>query len=164
MNNKPTIFDYLSQVFMIYGITVLILNIFCLIFGEAARDYSTIFSLGCSGLSVKTMLQFLLAIAVTIVFRFLFMTDLLIKKMSITARIIAMFIAVFLNIVAFVILCGWFPVNDPKAWAMFLISFAVSCTVSTGISVSREKYENRQLSEALQKLKEVGSADSQALM
>ena len=154
MNNKPTIFDYLSQVFMIFGITVLLLNIFCLIFGGSAKDFSTIFSLGNSGLSVKTTLQFLLAIAITIVFRFLFMTDLLIEKMSMTVRIIAMFIAVFLNIVVFIIMCKWFPVNDPKAWTMFLVSFAVSCTVSTAISICREKYENRQLSEALQKLKE----------
>lgn len=154
MNNKPTIFDYLSQVFMIFGISVLILNIFCLLFGGSAKDFSTIFSLGSSGLSVKTMLQFLLAIAITIVFRFTFMTDILIKKMSITARVITMFITVFLNIVVFVILCDWFPVNDPIAWTMFLISFAVSCTVSTLTSIYKEKYENRQLSEALQKLKE----------
>lgn len=154
MNNKPTIFDYLSQVFMIFGISILILNIFCLIFGESAKDFSTIFSLGSSGLSVKTMLQFLLAIAITIVFRFLFMSDLLINKMSITARIIAMFVAAFLNIMVFVILCDWFPINDPIAWTMFLVSFAVSCTVSTAISICKEKYENRQLSEALQKLKE----------
>ena len=154
MDNKPTISDYISQVFMIFGITVLLLNIFCLMFGESAKNFSTIFSLGSSGLSVKTMLQFLLAIAITIVFRFTFMTDFLIKKMSITARIIAMFAAVFLNIVVFVILCDWFPVNDPTAWTMFLISFAVSCTVSTAVSIFKEKYENRQLSEALQKLKE----------
>ena len=154
MNNKPTIFEYFSQVFMIYGITVLILNIFCLMFGEAARDYSTIFSLGCSGLSVKTMLQFLFAIAITIVFKFTFMTDLLIKKMSITTRVVTLFIAAFLNIVAFVILCDWFPVGDPLAWTMFIVSFTVSCTISTAISICKEKYENRQLSEALQKLKE----------
>lgn len=154
MNHKPTILDYLSQVFMIFGITIFLLNIFCLIFGESAKDFSAIFSLGSSGLGVKTALQFLLAIAITIVFRFTFMTDILIEKMSMTARIIAMFTAAFLNIVIFILLCHWFPVNNPTAWAMFLISFIVSCTVSTIISVCKEKYENRQLSEALQKLKE----------
>ena len=154
MSNKPTIFDYLSQVFMIFGISVLILNIFCLIFGGSAQDFSTIFSLGSSGLSVRTMMQFLLAIAVTILFRFLFMSDLLIKRMSMTARLIAMFAAAFLNIMVFVILCDWFPVNDPVSWTMFLVSFAVSCAVSTAVSVCREKYENRKLSEALRKLKE----------
>ena len=154
MDNKPTILDYLSQVLMIFGITVLLLNVFCLMFGESAKEFSEIFSLGSSGLSAKTMLQFLLAIAITIVFRFAFMTDVIIKKMPLAARIITMFTAVFLKIVVFIILCGWFPVNNPTAWVMFLISFAVSCSVSTVVSLFREKTENRKLAEALKKFKE----------
>ena len=154
MDNKPTIYDYLSQVFMTFGITLLLLNILCLMFGESAKEFSTIFTLGNSGLSVKTTFQFLLAIAITIVLRFTFMTDIVIKKMPLAARIIAMFTAVFLNIVVFIILCGWFPVNNPTAWVMFLISFAVSCSVSTVVSLFREKTENRKLAEALKKFKE----------
>ena len=154
MDKKPTVFDYLSQVFLIFGITVLLLNIFCLIFGEVARDFSEIFALGSKGLSVETMLQFLLAIAITITFRFIFMTDLIIKKMPITARIIMLFAAAFLNIVVFVIVCGWFPVNNLLAWIMFLISFAVSCTASTLVSMLWEKTENKRLAEALGKLRE----------
>lgn len=154
MDKKPTIFDYLSQVFMIFGITILLLNIFCLIFGEIAREFSAIFVLGSEGLSVETMLQFLLAIAITITFRFIFMTDLIIKKMPLLARIIVLFSASFLNIMVFIIVCGWFPVNNLLAWIMFLISFAVSCTASTLISILWEKTENKRLAEALDKLKE----------
>ena len=154
MDNKPTILNYLSQVFMIFGITVLLLNIFCLMFGESAKEFSTIFTLGDSGLSVKTMLQFLLAIAITIVLRFTFMTDIVIKKMPLAARIIAMFTTAFLNILVFIIVCGWFPVSNPTAWVMFLISFAVSCTVSTVVSLYNERTENRKLAEALKKFKE----------
>lgn len=154
MDKKPTIFDYLSQVFMIFGITILLLNIFCLIFGEIAMDISTIFALGSKGLSVETMLQFLLAIAITITFRSVFMTDLLIKKMPLSARIIVLFAASFLNIVVFVIVCGWFSVNNLLAWIMFIISFAVSCTLSTLISILLERTENKRLAEALNKLKE----------
>ena len=154
MDKKPTVFDYLSQVFMIFGITVLALNIFCLIFGETAKEFSTIFALGSEGLSVKTMLQFLLAIAITITFRAVFMTDLIIKKMPLTARIVVLFAATFLNIVIFVIVCGWFPINNLLAWIMFIISFAVSCTLSTLISILSERTENKRLAEALNKLKE----------
>ena len=154
MDKKPTIFDYLSQVFMIFGITILALNIFCLIFGESAREFSTIFALGNEGLSVKTMLQFLLAIAITITFRSIFMTDLIFKKMPLSARIIVMFAAAFLNIVIFVIVCGWFPVNNLLAWIMFIISFTVSCTASTLVSLLWERTENKRLAEALNKLKE----------
>ena len=139
---------------MIFGITVLTLNIFCLLFGDSARDFSTIFALGSEGLNVKTMLQFLLAIAITIVLRYIFMTDLIIKKMPLLARIITIFAAAFLNIVIFVILCGWFPVDNLMAWIMFLISFAISCTASTAVSIFKEKTENRRLEEALNRLKE----------
>ena len=154
MDNKPTILDYLTQVFMIFGIAVLTLNIFCLLFGDSAREISSIFTLGSAGLSVTTMLQFLLAIGITILFRFIFMTDILIKKMPLAARIIAMFAAAFLNIVVFVILCGWFPVDNLTAWIMFLISFAISCAASTAVSLLKEKMENRKLAEALNRLKE----------
>ena len=154
MDKKPTILDYLSQVFLIFGITVLLLNIFCLIFGETAKEFSAIFVLGSKGLSVETMLQFLLAIAITITFRFVFMTDLIIKKMPLPARIIMLFAASFLNIVVFIIVCGWFPVNNLLAWIMFLISFAVSCTASTLVSMLWEKTENKRLAEALDKLRE----------
>ena len=154
MDNKPTIFDYLSQVFMIFGIAVLTLNIFCLLFGDSAREISAIFTLGSAGLTVTTSFQFLLAIGITILFRFIFMTDILIKKMPLAARIITMFAAAFLNIMVFVILCGWFPVDNLMAWIMFLISFTVSCAVSTAVSLLKEKMENRKLAEALNRLKE----------
>ena len=154
MDNKPTILDYLSQAFMIFGIAVLTLNIFCLLFGDSAREISTIFALGSAGLTVTTSFQFLLAIGITILFRFIFMTDILIKKMPLAARIITMFAAAFLNIMVFVILCGWFPVDNIMAWIMFLISFAISCAVSTAVSLLKEKMENRKLAEALNRLKE----------
>lgn len=154
MDNKPTILDYLSQVFMIFGIAVLTLNIFCLLFGDSAREISSIFTLGSGGLTVTTSFQFLLAIGITILFRFIFMTDFIIKKMPLAARIITMFAAAFLNIMVFVILCGWFPVDNIMAWIMFLISFAISCAVSTAVSLLKEKMENRKLAEALNRLKE----------
>lgn len=154
MDNKPTILGYLTQVFMIYGIAVLTLNIFCLLFGDSAQEISTIFALGSGGLTVTTSFQFLLAIGITILFRFIFMTDILIKKMPLAARIIIMFAAAFLNIVVFVLLCGWFPVDNPMAWMMFLISFVISCTASTAVSIFKEKTENRRLAEALDRLKE----------
>ena len=154
MDKRPTIFDYLSQVFAIFGITVALLNIFCLLFGESAKEFSTIFSLGGAGLSVKTIFQFLLAIGITIILRFLFMTDMFIKRMQLGARVFFLFLAVFINIVIFVVLCNWFPINDPVTWAMFLISFAISCTVSILISTLKERAENHRLTEALKEYKE----------
>ena len=62
MDKKNGLLDYLAQVFMNFGITVVILNVFCMIFGEEAQTMSTLFQLGGDGLAVATMMQFLLII------------------------------------------------------------------------------------------------------
>lgn len=154
MDKKMTVFDYLSQVFMIFGVTIALLNGFCLLFGESAQDYSTIFRLGSAGLSVPTMLQFLLAIACIITLRFVFMTDAVIRNMPLPLRIVLLFAGAFAVILGFIFVCGWFPASNPSAWLMFILCFAASCGISTLISVLNERMENRKLAEALRKKKE----------
>jgi uncharacterized protein YacL len=154
MDKRFTVFGFLAQVFMIYGITTGLLNIFCMIFGSSAKDYSTMFSLAGDGISVATSLQYLLAITIVIILRMVFMSDALIKNMPLGARIAAMFVSVFAVVIAFVFLFGWFPANDPVAWAMFVVCFAVSCAVSVFVSMLSERQENRRLEEALKRVKE----------
>lgn len=154
MDKRFTLFGFLAQVFMIYGIIIALLNIFCLLFGSEAAGYSTIFSLANAGLSVATSMQFLLAITIVIALRLVFMTDTLIKNMPLGVRIAALFVSGFAVIIAFVFLFGWFPVDDPLAWIMFLICFPVSCTVSVVISTAAERQENRKLDDALKRIKE----------
>lgn len=154
MDKRSTIFGFLSQVFMIYGITTGLLNIFCMIFGNDAVGYSNIFSLAGAGVSVATSLQFLLAVTIVIVLRVVFMTDILIKDMKLPVRIASMFISVFAVVVAFVFVFGWFPADDPLAWVMFIVCFAVSCAASVTVSTIAERQENRRLEDALKRVKE----------
>lgn len=154
MDKNFSLLKYLSHVFMIYGITSGLLNIFCILFGTSAYGFSTIFSLGNSGVSVTTSFQFLLAVSIIVGLRFVFMTDILIKKMPLSARIITMFAGAFATILAFIFIFGWFPADMPIAWIMFIVCFIISCTVSTIISVIAEKQENRRLEEALKRYKE----------
>lgn len=154
MDRDFSVLKYLSQVFMIYGITTGLLNIFCIIFGDSAHGLSSIFSLGNAGVGVAASLQFLLAVSIVVGLRAVFMTDILIKKMPLAARIIAMFTGTFAVMTAFIFLFDWFPANFPAAWILFIVCFIVSCTVSTLISVLAEKQENRRLEEALKRYKE----------
>ena len=154
MDKRFTVFGFLGQVFMIYGITTGLLNIFCMIFGSEAKGYSGIFSLADTGVSVATSLQFLLAVTIVMILRAVFMTDMLIKNMPLGARIAAMFVSVFAVIVTFVFVFGWFPADDLLAWVMFIVCFAVSCAVSVTISTAAERQENRRLDEALKRVKE----------
>ena len=83
MDKNFSALKFLSQVFIIYGVTALLLNIFCTLFGDMSKNISTIFSLGSAGVSVATSLQFLLAVTVITALRVVFMTDVLIKRMPI---------------------------------------------------------------------------------
>lgn len=154
MDKNFSIFKFLSQVFMIYGITTGLLNIFCILFGTSAYSFSTIFSLGNSGVGVATSFQFLLAVSVIVGLRFIFMTDILIKKMPLAARIIVMFAGAFVTMIVFIFLFDWFPADLFVAWIMFIVCFIISCFVSTLISILAEKHENRRLEEALKRYKE----------
>lgn len=154
MDKNFSVFKFFSQTFTIYGITTVLLNIFCVMFGESAYKFSTIFSLKSAGVGVVTSFQFLLALFIITTLRFIFMTDVLIKKMPLIVRIIALFSGAFATIIAFIFIFKWFPSDMPIAWIMFIVCFIISCTVSTIIFVIAEKQENRKLDEALKRYKE----------
>ena len=151
---RRSFLKYLSDVFMIYGLTIVILNIFCILFGGGARGFSSLFSLGADGLAVSTAFEFLLTIASVVLIKYIFMTDMIIKDMKITARIVLMFASAFALTCVYIIIFRWFPVDMPVTWILFILCFAVSCTVSWFISMTSEKQENRRLEEALKKYKE----------
>ena len=98
MENRPTILKFLQKIFVIYGITTLILNIFTLFFGDDAKEMSTIFSFGRDALGVKTSMEFLLATFILVFIENLFMTDAIIRKMKTTIRICLMFVSIFVAV------------------------------------------------------------------
>lgn len=153
MEERKTIFDYLGQIFMIFGITIAILNVLCALFGEDAKSVSAMFSLGNQGLSVPVMLQFLGVSAVIVTLRFLFFTDVIIKNMSVIARMIWMVVLVLFMISAFIIIFKWFPADMWQPWVMFFLCFGVCFGISMLLTVAKEKAETRKMEEALERLK-----------
>lgn len=154
MKKNNNIFDFAGQILMIYGFTIVGLNIFCILFGESAKEFSTIFEFGSKGLSRATMLQFLFVAVITVILRFIFFTDVLIKKASIGIRTAGMFFFVILIMILFVCMFGWFPVDMWQPWVCFFISFGISAGVSTAVCILKEQLENKKMEEALQRLKE----------
>ncbi len=154
MRSKETVFDYLEQIFMVFGVTILCLCMLSALVGEEAKTVSTIFALGEDGLTIATILEFLLLSAIIITLRFVLFADGLIKKLPLAVRTIGMFTLVLLFIVLFSIWFGWFPVNMWQPWIMFFLCFGISAGVSTVLSVLKEKTENKRLEEALRRMKE----------
>ena len=86
--------------------------------------------------------------------RYIFFTDICIKKMPIWLRTICMLAATVIIIAVFIIEFHWFPINMWRPWAMFFICFGISFFGSYLVMVIKERFENKQMEEALQRLKE----------
>ena len=154
MEEKKTLFDYLAQVFVIFGFSILVLNIFCLMFGNSAQEISTMFALGSRGIPAGICFHFLCISVLVVAARFVFFTDTLIRNMPIWLRTICMLATVIVVIVAFTITFRWFPADMWQSWAMFLLCFGISFLSSCFVMAIKEKMENRKMANALQKLKE----------
>lgn len=153
MEERKTIFDYIEQVMEIFGFSIVMLNIFCLLFGEDAREFSSMFVMGKEGLRVATMMQFLSMAVWIVLFRFLFFTDVVIKNMRTVGRACGMIISILVAMVIYVSVFQWFPADDWLPWVMFFVCFLLSFVVSLSVTTFKEKRENKRMEEALQKLK-----------
>lgn len=155
MEKKKTIFDYLAQIMIVFGFTMLTLNIFCLAFGNSAKEFSALFELGDQGIPVGISLQFLCLSALITGARFVFFTDAIIQTMPIWLRTICMLFSTVTTIAVFIVIFHWFPVNMWQPWAMFFVCFGVSFLGSCFVVTVKEKVENKRMEEALRRLKEM---------
>ena len=144
MEERKTVFDYMGRVLETFGFSVAILNIFCLIFGEEAEGFSTIFSLGKRGLSVATMGQFFSASVWVVAARFVFFTETVIKRMSLVLRTVLMVAAVLASTGIHILAFRWFPVDMWIPWLAFLVCFGICFAVSVVVTAFRERMENRK--------------------
>ncbi len=153
MLREKTVFDFMGNVVVTYGISVICICLFTVLFGNDAKEISTIFALGENGIPIPTLIQFLFMALLITALRWLFFTDMLIKNRSIAVRSILMFTCVIFIVGVFAALFHWFPVKMVRPWAMCFISFTICTTVSVIICNLKEKSENKKLQEALERLR-----------
>ena len=153
MEDRKTIFEYIAQLFTTYGIMVVIFIVINLIIGDNARSVSTLFALGSDGLSAAMLLELLLLAFIITAAQNIFLSDILIKDMALIVRNILFFLTIMIAITVFVIIFGWFPINEVGAWIGFIISFAVCTAVSAVFMRLEERAENKKMQEALNRLK-----------
>ena len=153
MEDRKTVFEYISQLFTTFGIIVVIFIVINHFIGDEARSVSALFSLGSGGLSSAMLVQLLLLAVIITVAQNVFLSDILIKNMALILRNILFFVTVMVAIAVFVILFGWFPIGEAGAWIGFLVSFAVCTTVSAVFMRLEERAENKKMQEALNRLK-----------
>ncbi len=154
MEKKEYILKFLNQMFLIFGITIAILSLSCLIVGEKAQHMSTLFDMGYNGLSLETIFQILLASFFITVINTIVYSDLLTIYISKTKRNVIMLSLIFGMVFIFIHLFKWFPTNVLMNWLMFALSFVVSSFISIFITFTAEKTDDRNMELALKELKE----------
>lgn len=152
MEDKKTVFNYISQLFAIYGVVVAIFVAISLIIGNEAGSVSTLFSLGSTGLSARTLIELFILVVIVTVDDNLFHTDLIIKNMPLIVRNILFFAVIMVTTTVFAAVFGWFPLNDIGSWIGFIVSFSVCAVFSSFLMRLEEKAENKKMQEALKNI------------
>ncbi len=149
MEEKKTVFNYISQAFATFGIIVLIFILFSLAIGESTEGYSNLFSMGKRGMSIPTLCELLLLAIMITLAQVVFLTDKWIVNLSLIIRNVLFFLSVLIVMVIMIVTFKWFPVGDVSAWIGFIISFAISMIVSALVIKLKERADNSKMQEAL---------------
>lgn len=156
MEKKGNIFfQFLNQVLIIFSIDTLILMILAALVGEEAKGLSTIYQLGNKGLASTTLAQFLLSSVTIVLIRNLFLSVNLFKKLCTLMRTILMVICILLSHILYIILFGWFSLDNHVAWISFFALFAGGFSLGLLIMVLKLKLDNRQYDRLLSQYKEM---------
>ena len=153
MEDKKSIFYYVSTVFATYGVIILIFVVLNMLIGEDAYGYSSLFEYGGKGLSVSSLIQLFVLSVIICVARNILFSDRWITNLSMLIRNTIFFGLITVVIVVFVLIFRWFPIDDIAAWIGFIVSFAVCSFLGVMISRIREKTENEKMNLALEKYK-----------
>ena len=152
MDEKRTVFNYIGQMFSIYGVMIVIFIVINIFIGNEAGSVSTLFSLGSAGLSTATLLELFLLVLIVTAAQNIFLTDILIKSMALIVRNILFFATILIAITAFAAVFGWFPLDNVAAWIGFIVSFTLCAAVSAFLMRLEENAENKKMQEALKRL------------
>ncbi len=149
MSKRISVFDYFTQVFVVFGFSILFVAIFGFFFGEGGKEVSTMFALGKEGVTFATIFQYFFMCVMVVNFKMIYFTDDLIKNWPIAVRTVAMFVSVIAMVAIFARVFGWFPVDMVEAWIGFFVSFFICAIGGYVISSLKERSENKKLQDAL---------------
>lgn len=146
-------YNFISQVLVIFSITILFISIQGKIWGDEAIEYSSLFQLGSKGIAFSTIVQLLTSSIIIASLRTFFFSDKYLKNMMVLWRTVLMLLSVVLVIVGYVFLFGWFPFNYMPAWIGFFLSFGGCFAISTILMVVKTNLEGKKYDKLLKEYK-----------
>jgi hypothetical protein len=148
-NKNPVKYNFFAQIMILFAADVLILSVISRLFGDGAKEISTLYRLGSKGLSFETLLQFLANSIIIISLKSIFFSEKIFKSMMSLWRIVLMLASIFLVSVLFVIAFGWFPIDNVYAWTGFLLCFGGGFSVGMLAMILKTNYVNKKYEKLL---------------
>lgn len=148
-HKNNAILSFLTQTLVLYAIDILLLILFASLFGEGARNASTMYQLGSKGLATSTLLQFFLSAVTISLLQRIFFSEKIFKQLRVILRTTYMLICILLTHIAYILLFQWFYYNDYHAWISFLTCFVGGFVLGLLFMLMKTKLENHQYDELL---------------
>lgn len=141
--------NFIHQTALTFLASVACLIVLAQLFGEDAKEVSTLFSLGSKGISSEVLLQYMAASVIMTLCRQIIFSDLIFKKMMTLGRTIIMILTVIIVMGIFIAVCGWFPINSTEGWIGFIVCFAICFILCTAFMTLKTKLLSKKYEKML---------------
>ena len=152
---KKHLRTYFLNVMFAFGLTVTFLTIVIRLVGDEIKGETGMTMLGSGGIPTAFLLQFLIADMIVMALRKLFLSDLCIKNMKPSLRVILFLITALLTMTGFILGCGWFP---PAGLCVFIPGSVCAIILNAVRMFRRENAKNKEFADALEQYKSAHNA------
>lgn len=143
---------FIESLLLIFAVIILIFAITTLLIGKEAKNFPNLFMFGNDGISLKTFFQLFAFSFLISLLRFVFFTDVFLKKTGLALRYILFFVLTIAVFVIIALIFHWIPAR-PFIWLLVLISYSVSTVISILLTIFFTKKEDEKLNNALTEMK-----------
>ena len=153
---KKLLNDYIVNVLRNLGLFTLAMCVFVSLFGDQVKSVTPLAALGSEGIPVRIIVQALLANLIGVGLTRVFLSNTVIKDMKPSVRMILATGSVFVTVLCIILVCGWIPLKENGGnigLICFIATFFCVFLIRAYRFISREKAENRELADALDRYK-----------
>ncbi|MFT4143877.1 MAG: hypothetical protein QM644_05425 [Mobilitalea sp.] len=159
-HKNNAILSFLTQTLVLFAIDILLLILFAALFGEGARNVSTMYQFGSKGLATSTILQFFLSAATISLIQRIFFSEKIFKQLLVILRTTYMLICILITHIVYILLFQWFSYDDYYAWISFLTCFVGGFVLGLLFMLLKRRLENRKYDELLSNYKKQREGDT----
>lgn len=134
--------EFFQNIIKTFAYSVIAISIVGLLIGDAAKEFSNLFSFGSEGLSYPALLQIFICSVVIGCLRTLLLSDLIFKKMMLLWRYVLLLLLTFISTGFLVVLFRWFPVDLWEAWVGFIIAVIACFVIAASCMIIKTKLED----------------------